>query len=62
MTLMIVNGVEGTAVYLNDFRIAGPKPWGGGTVVKQWDITPEDLESAIEDWSKRKPAKKGKIA
>ena len=54
MKLAIVSGVEGTAVYLNDFRIAGPKPWGGGKIVRSWDIAPEDLESAIEDWFKRK--------
>ena len=28
--ICIVDGVAGTAIYLNDFRIAGPKPWGGG--------------------------------
>jgi hypothetical protein len=54
VTLQIVDGVEGCAIYLNGFRIAGPKPWGGGKVVNSWNIAPEDLESAIEDWFGRK--------
>lgn len=41
--LKLVAGVEGVAVYLNDFRIAGPKPWGGGVVRHEWDVSNEDL-------------------
>lgn len=33
--LMYVQGVEGNSIYLNDRRIAGPKPWGGGRVLKR---------------------------
>jgi hypothetical protein len=25
-------------VYLEDYRIAGGKPWGGGKTVAEWDI------------------------
>lgn len=28
----VVSGVEGKSVYLDDFRIVGSKPWGGGTI------------------------------
>ena len=30
----IIKGVEGLAIYINDYRICGPKPWGGGEMVK----------------------------
>jgi len=29
----IVSGCEGNSVYINDYRLAGPKPWGGGKVL-----------------------------
>ena len=34
-------------VYLNDYRIAGGKPWGGASDMKTWPISINDLESAI---------------
>jgi hypothetical protein len=42
-TLSLVAGVEGTAIYLNGYRIAGPKPWGGGVVRDEWEVSDEDL-------------------
>lgn len=45
--LSLVDGVEGQSLYLDDTRIAGPKPWGGGTVVKTWKVCPRDLQNAI---------------
>lgn len=30
ITIEIVEGNEGHSIYINDFRIAGTKPWGGG--------------------------------
>lgn len=47
MKLEYVSGVEGNSIYLNDFRIAGPKPWGGGKVLKSWEIDKEDVLRAI---------------
>ena len=29
----IVSGVEGMCLYIDETRVAGPKPWGGGTIV-----------------------------
>ena len=37
----VIQGVEGCCLALDDTRIAGPKPWGGGTIVHVWD-TDED--------------------
>jgi hypothetical protein len=33
--------------YLDDFRIAGGKPWGGGKVVKTFTVTNADLLTAL---------------
>lgn len=32
----VVRGVEGHCLVLDDLRIAGPKPWGGGPVVHRF--------------------------
>ena len=42
-----VKGVEGNSLYVNDFRVYGPKPWGGGTVIKEWIITLDNLKEAL---------------
>jgi len=36
-------------VYLNDYRIAGGKPWGGAQSETHWHVTMEDLANAIPD-------------
>ncbi len=41
--ITVVAGVEGPSVYLNDYRIAGPKPWGGGKILYQFFADDEDL-------------------
>jgi len=44
MTIKYCSGVAGNSLRINDFRVAGPKPWGGGETIKEWNITdPEDL-------------------
>lgn len=48
LSLTLVEGVEGPSVYLNDRRIAGPKPWGGGQVAREWKVSSEDVYSALE--------------
>ena len=45
----IIKGVEGLCVVLNDYRIAGPKPWGGGTVIARFKTSSEDIEKAMND-------------
>lgn len=32
----VVQGVEGCCLLLDNERIAGPKPWGGGRVIRSW--------------------------
>ena len=37
----VIRGVEGCCLALDDTRIAGPKPWGGGTVIHTWETDEE---------------------
>ena len=48
LDILVVDGVEGPSVYLNDYRIAGPKPWGGGKVLFRFSTTVHDLERALK--------------
>ncbi len=45
--LELVSGVEGRCLVLNDRRIAGPKPWGGGTVQQTWEIPVKNITDAL---------------
>lgn len=47
ITIKLVNGVEGNSIYLNDTRICGSKPWGGGSVVKEWTTSIYEIERAL---------------
>lgn len=40
-TFEVIRGVEGCCLALDDTRIAGPKPWGGGTVIHAWKTDEE---------------------
>lgn len=38
LEIEVIQGVEGKCLAINGYRVAGPKPWGGGTVVDSWTI------------------------
>lgn len=44
----IVSGCEGEALYINDYRVSGPKPWGGGRVVKCFETTKNDILRSLD--------------
>lgn len=46
-TIVVVSGVEGPSIYINDYRVAGPKPWGGGSQVYEFKASREDIEHAL---------------
>lgn len=48
-TIELIQGVEGLCLSLNDYRIAGPKPWGGGKVIHKWHVTESTLQRALLD-------------
>lgn len=43
----LINGVEGQCVAVNDYRICGPKPWGGGSIAKSWTTDKNDVLRAF---------------
>jgi hypothetical protein len=49
LKLDLVKGVEGNSIYLNDYRIAGPKPWGGGTVLQSWRVKAANVLKVLEE-------------
>ena len=44
-----VKGCEGNCITMNDYRVAGPKPWGGGIVVKNWAADVDNIIRALRD-------------
>ena len=48
LILEIVSGVEGASIYLNNFRISGPKPWGGGKVTRSFKVSVGDIRKALD--------------
>lgn len=51
----IIHGVEGDCFAIDGYRVAGPKPWGGGTVTKSWTIPPCRLKDikAVTKYTER---------
>jgi hypothetical protein len=45
--IVIISGVEGPSVYLDNHRIAGNKPWGGGDVLYEWKADLADILAAL---------------
>lgn len=45
--IAVVSGVEGPSIYINNYRVAGPKPWGGGKITQEWKAHKEDILRAI---------------
>lgn len=41
--LMVIRGPEGYCLCLNSYRLAGPKPWGGGEVVAEWEVEESEI-------------------
>ena len=39
----VVSGCEGPCLLMDDLRIAGPKPWGGGHVEHRFSARPKDV-------------------
>ncbi len=46
----IVKGVEGLSLYINDYRVVGPKPWGGGKFIKTWQkVEIKDILKSLDE-------------
>ncbi len=42
-----VVGAGGAGLYLDDQRISGNKPWGGGEVKRSWEVDPKELRAVL---------------
>jgi hypothetical protein len=49
VTVTVVTGVEGRSLYVNDYRVLGPKPWGGGAILQEWEV---DRDVLLDDLKK----------
>lgn len=53
VTFEVVCGVEGTSLYVGDdsggYRLAGPKPYGGGKVIHSFKVDIEELRKELTD-------------
>lgn len=38
---------DGKSIYINDYRVDGSKPWGGGTIEKTWVAKKKDILIAL---------------
>ena len=45
----VVSGVEGPSLYINNIRVCGPKPWGGGTTTAQWYTSLQDILDSLPE-------------
>jgi hypothetical protein len=48
VSIEVVSGVEGRSIYINDYRVAGNKPWGGGTVELKFRASLSDIFESVE--------------
>ena len=44
----VMRGVEGPSLYLENFRVSGRKPWGGGTVAYRFAADPREIIELCE--------------
>lgn len=47
IAIMVVAGVEGPSLYVDDTRVAGPKPWGGGRPLYTFSVSKERLRELV---------------
>lgn len=51
-TITVISGVEGYSIYINNHRIAGNKPWGGGKVVCEFSVDKNKILAQLEQYGK----------
>lgn len=53
----VVSGVEGPSLYVSNetggHRLAGPKPWGGGRTIHQFQVSLAELMKEAPTYAKR---------
>lgn len=43
----IVDGIGGNSLYINDIRVAGPKPYGGGRLITSFVVNEQAIIDAL---------------
>lgn len=46
--ITVVDGVAGPSLYIDDYRVAGPKPWGGGSQTITWKVKMKYILEALK--------------
>lgn len=47
VSVEVIEGVEGKSLVIEDRRVAGPKPWGGGRVALRFNVEVDDIKLAL---------------
>lgn len=50
----LIRGVAGYCIAVDDVRVAGAKPWGGGRIEKTWVVLASNFEHLFPTKPKRK--------
>lgn len=45
----LIKGPMGLSICLDQHRVCGPKPWGGGEMVQEWTIPLKELEYVVRN-------------
>src|SRR3990167_1457373 len=48
LVIEVISGVEGDCVAIDGYRVAGNKPWGGGTIKQSWNTERKHIIKALE--------------
>jgi len=46
----VVKGIEGDSLYINNRRVCGNKPLGGGEIIHHFEVKVEEIEQAITEF------------
>lgn len=49
ITIRRILGVAGSCLVINDYRVAGPKPWGGGKIIETYTIPYDNVAGHFVD-------------
>lgn len=47
VTIQVMSGPEGPCISINDYRVSGPKPWGGGNLTAEYEADVSHILSAV---------------
>lgn len=50
ISVQLVDGVCGKSLYINEHRVHGEKPWGGGKIVFYAEVSIKELQRALEKY------------